>query len=104
MTVVFEYYHFIIRSSKVSCSFWGTVVDVLYPQHMVVEVLQQTAPLPENPVEQELSVELQPHPTNSSQLSHEPTHGTPCDTSDDHEHLTTQACVSACSLPFELLF
>lgn len=61
---------------------------------MVVEVLQQTtAPLPESPVELGLSVELQPPPTNSTQIPHEhiPDY--------DHEHHTTQACVA-----LELLF
>ena len=72
------------------------------PQHMVVEVLQHSAPLPETSVEQELfvkpevAVKQQLHPTNGSQLPSEQKHITPCDTSDDHDHRETQACVSAC--------
>jgi len=54
---------------------------------------QNTAPLPESPLEQELFVEPQPHPTNSSQLQF-PLEHVPIDTSDHHEHHITQPNMS----------
>jgi hypothetical protein len=66
------------------------------PQHMVVEVLQHSALLPETTVEQGLFVEQPLHPTENSQLPSEHKHSTLFDTSGDLGHHATQACVSAC--------